>query len=424
LVFGLTALSVYLAGFKYVGGADTAPNELLPIAVLQQGRLDFNEFFGADAALPRNYVRVNGRVVSFVPIVPGLLNVPVHVVASWLGMTAEPTVLAKWTCALVTAASVAMMYLALLNVCATWRGAAVMTGLYGFATCAWSVAANALWQHGPSLLFLSGALVFLLNPSSRWLPLAGFFLGLAVFNRPTNVVFALPLVVYVMAHQRARLPLFAVALAVPLIAMATYSQVYWGSILALGQGQGWKGTHGTLRTGFDGPLLPDLAGLLVSPGRGLFIFSPIFLFSVAGLAWVRTRAVYPYLAIGALAHLIVLAKWNIWWGGWSFGYRLLMEMIPALMVFLALAWEHIVVPKRAWRPAFLAAAALSVYIHGLGAYFYPSGWNGSPENVDVNPARVWQVRDTELSRCQSMLIKSVAKRAPAFLKPARVAARL
>jgi hypothetical protein len=77
-----------------------------------------------------------------------------------------------------------------------------------------------------------------------------------------------------------------------------------------------------------------------------------------------------------------------------------------------------------WRPAFLAAAALSVYIHGLGAYFYPSGWNGSPENVDVSAARVWQVRDNELGRCQSMLIRSVAKRAPAFLKPAHAASRV
>jgi hypothetical protein len=63
---------VYLAGFKYLGGADTVPNELLPITVLHERNRDFNEFFAPDGPLPRNYVRVNGRVVSFVPNVPGL----------------------------------------------------------------------------------------------------------------------------------------------------------------------------------------------------------------------------------------------------------------------------------------------------------------------------------------------------------------
>jgi len=264
---------------------------------------------------------------------------------------------------------------------------------------------------------LNPALVFLCSPQSRWLPLAGLFLRFAVFNRPTNVVFALPLTVYVAVHPRDRLLPFISAMAVPLIAMAIYSHVYWGSVLALGEGQRWEGTNGTLHAGFQGPLLENLAGLLFSPGRGLFIFSPIFLFSVAGLVWVRTRAVYPYLAVGALGHLIVLAKWNIWWGGWSFGYRMLIEMTPALIIFLALAWDHLIVRRRLWQPMFWAAATLSVYVHFLGAFFYPSGWNGSPEDVDANPRRVWQVHDTELSRCQAKLMRGLAKRAPLLLKP-------
>ena len=113
----------------------------------------------------------------------------------------------------------------------------------------------------------------------------------------------------------------------------------------------------------------------------------------------------------------VVAKWNIWWGGWSFGYRMLIEMTPALIIFLALAWDHLIVRRRFWQPMFWAAATLSVYVHFLGAFFYPSGWNGSPEDVDANPRRVWQVHDTELSRCQAKLMRGLAKRAPLFLKP-------
>jgi hypothetical protein len=405
LAAGLAFTTLYLLGMRYVGGGDTVASELLPLSLLVEGDLDFNEFTGSSVELPYYLARVGDRVVSFYSIVPGLMNVPSYAVASWLGIPASPRTLSKVTCAVVMGASAAAMYLVLLRVCSTRRDAALMTGLYGLATCAWSVGSTGLWQHGPSLLLLACALVCLLDSRSRSLPLAGLFLGVAIFNRPTNIVFGLPLSIYVARHHRDRFAWYVVALALPLAAMAAYSQSYWGSIWSLGQGHPW-GTHEQHGTGFRGALWPNLAGLLFSPGRGLFIYSPIFLFSIVGLCWVRVRPLYPYLVVGAIGHLVLHAKWSIWWGGHSFGYRMLIEMIPALMILLAIAWDRLIAVRGALRTILWATAVASVYVQLLGTYAYPSGWNSEPVDVDHAPGRLWDVWDTELGRCHVRLIRN------------------
>ncbi len=43
--------------------------------------------------------------------------------------------------------------------------------------------------------------------------------------------------------------------------------------------------------------------------------------------------------------------------------------------------------------------AFSIGVHGIGAFCYPSTWNQLPANVDLHHERLWDWRDTELSRC-------------------------
>jgi hypothetical protein len=48
--------------------------------------------------------------------------------------------------------------------------------------------------------------------------------------------------------------------------------------------------------------------------------------------------------------------------------------------------------------AFWVFAAFSVYVNFLGAFFYPSGFDWEPDNIDFNPGRLWSL-DTEITRC-------------------------
>jgi len=407
LLMGVVAWCVYLDPGHYAETHDSVPNMLLPISILEEGNLYFDQFFKPDQEMPYFFARQNGHVVSFYPIVPGLLNVPAYWFAKrWLGWEWESnlTRLSKWTSATVAALSVTFMFLTLTAICTRLGNAVLLTALYAFATCCWSVAAQSLWQHGPSLLFLTAALALLVRPQSPWLPLAGFFLGMAVWNRPTNILFAAPVTLWLVVHHRdRRLIAFLLFAAIPAVLMAWYSCVYWGTPFAFGQGHRQTGVHGLHQTGFTGPFLPNLAGLLVSPARGLFVFSPIFLFSVPALAW-SIRAGKPttlcrYLAGGALLYLGLSALWTVWWGGHSFGYRLLIETVPVLVVGLAIAWEKLVCRHWWLQAVFWPAVIVSIYLHFLGARYYPSGWNmDSGRDVDQHTERLWDWRDTEWQR--------------------------
>src|SRR5690606_29499265 len=70
-----------------------------------------------------------------------------------------------------------------------------------------------------------------------------------------------------------------------------------------------------------------------SPSRGFFIFSPflLVLLVAAGIYWrkaTRQKAlIIPLITIPI--HFFVVSSWDFWWGGWSFGPRLIVDTMPA-----------------------------------------------------------------------------------------------
>lgn len=372
---------------RYVGSGDTEPAELLPVSILREGDLDFDEFV-ADGDLPYPYRRVNGRVVSAYPIVAGLLNVPVYAVGHVLGADpmARRHTLSLITASLLCAGASLFMYLALLRVFRGSRGRALAFALvFAFATAAWSVASRGMWPHAPSLFFLSAAMA-LLSSGGKGMAWSGLSLGLAVVNRPTNLLLALPLAIFVWRHGRQWFLAFVGLAVLPAIAVALYSAGYLGDALAFGQDY--------RPGGFGGNVLSGLAGLLVSPSRGLLVFSPFFLFSAAGavMAWRENDPLPRYLVAGTVLSLLLYARWGMWWGGASFGYRLLIELVPGLILLAAIAWRDLVAPRRALRVVFGALVLVSVFFHFLGAHVYPSRFN---ENLDFELGRLWDWRESE-----------------------------
>jgi len=105
-----------------------------------------------------------------------------------------------------------------------------------------------------------------------------------------------------------------------------------------------------------------------------------------------------FLAAATILNIVIFSKWTIWWGGHSFGYRMLIEIIPALTVFLAVAWHRWF--SRRWYGIvlFLLLLLPSLFIHYLGFRYYPSDWNVNPINTDFAKERMWDWQDTELTR--------------------------
>jgi hypothetical protein len=387
-------LVVYLAGLRPLGSGDTRPAELLPVALLEGRGFDLATLIDPAEKYPYWYHRVGNRLVSSYPVLPGLLNVPVFAAAraGGLDILANRERLSLITASLLCALSAFFLFRVLERIDLQRRGALALTLLYAFGTCMWGVASRAMFQHGPSVFLLTAAIWLLLRGDRASAAASGLLLSLAVVNRPSNALIAVPLVLFVWRHRRAALPPFAALAAVPAVLLAAYASAYLGTPFSTGY---WNPIPEVAN--FRGNPLVGFAGLLVSPSRGLFVFSPFLLFAVAGAAIAIRHPVRcpiaPYLAAGSLLLVLLYAKWSIWWAGHTFGYRFLIEALPGAMVLVAIAWGRIRT-RPAWRAVFLACCAWSVFVQALGVRYQPTGFN---QRMDQDPSLLWSVRDSEIA---------------------------
>ncbi|GEM_PF-3430615 len=173
----------------------------------------------------------------------------------------------------------------------------------------------------------------------RWLMVAGTALGLAVFARERSAIMIPPFVLYVWLYHRRMLWRGWVAFFAPL--------VIFGLIIG---GLNWSRFGSPLtfsfsilqHTSFTTPLMLGLYGLLISPGKGLLLYNPIAWAGLIGLTIMfRTRRREAILfALIVLAELLFFAVYEFWTGGWNWGPRYLMPVLP-LLVLTAGEWVHL-----------------------------------------------------------------------------------
>lgn len=122
---------------------------------------------------------------------------------------------------------------------------------------------------------------------------------------------------------------------------------------------------------FSAPWLFGIAGLLVGPARGFFWYSPILLIGIFGLRWFwqQSRWLTATLALLSLVYLLLYGKWYMWHGGYSWGPRFLVPLLPLLVLFVGPAWDQFMRQAR-WgvggRILFGGLLALSVTVQVLG----------------------------------------------------------
>src|SRR5262249_27362286 len=143
-------------------------------------------------------------------------------------------------------------------------------------------------------------------------------------------------------------------------------------------------------TSFTAPDPLRFLGLLMSPSRGLFIFTPAALLAVPGLIdWRRHRAPWSaFLAAGVFGYLALYTCFWGWWGGLTYGPRFLIDVLPALTLCAVPTIERL--QTAAWgRAVMLLLVGCSVLIQAVGAYCDYDTWNHFPVSVDQHHERVW-----------------------------------
>lgn len=330
----------------------------------------------------------SGHVVTGTPTASSVLAVPAVAAFALAGVDAGD--FGAWleagmlTAALAGAATVALLFV-LLTRLTTRPRALLISATYAWGTIAWGVNGQALWQHGGVALALTVALLALVD---RKLALAGVALTAMAAFRLTTPFIALCLLPLVGRRPRdwGRFLLGAVPL--PLV-LAAYNIAAFGSPLKQGYGTGhlMSSLHVSRR------ILDGAPVLLLGPGRGLFVYSPVLLFAVVGAIRGRRVGLYRACTAAIVLYLLVTANLEIWWGGETFGPRRLGDVLPLFAVLLVPALD--VLARPLWRTVFAVALAWSVFVELLAAAAWlPDDWFGTHDLFKVSTW--WNPWDNEI----------------------------
>lgn len=397
---------IYLSNLRVVGAADSFPTRRLPFSILLEGNLDLDEFTWEP--LPNGhepyYLRFRGaHVYSASPLATPLVITPLYVIPAWVishyGISYDDVrarvimvIMARFSAATMSALSAVILFLVLCRL-TTRRWAIALALTYALGTTTWAISSQALWPHALAQLCLAVlcSLFLVPRPSRAGLVAAGLVVSLAVVNRPPMIVFALLALWFVWREHRAQLLSFA---ALPAIAGA----LLIGSNLVLYRS--FTGGYGISLEQFSGSLWEGVPGLLVSPNRGLLVYTPIMAFAFLGAVRVWRTGVHPwlrYLTIGVALHVLLYGSFTEWWAGYTYGPRYLTDVLPALCLFLVYGW----IPFRR-RPfvhglaCFLVAYGVAVQI--IGVYCADDDWNRRPMPLELRPSRVWDWDDLQIVR--------------------------
>src|SRR5207245_1467424 len=222
-------------------------------------------------------------------------------------------------------------------------------------TTVWSTG-QAVWQHPLAVLGVCAALVCIVRAQddAAWAGRAGLPLALAGAARYADIVLVGVLAVAIAVRWPRRLPLLILWAAPVVLAVLAYHQVYFGSPLR----------QGLAADRFSAPWGEGQLGLLMSPAKGLLVFTPVVIMAAAGLVrafrqgdrWLASAC-----GAAALAHWVLVGRWAEWHGGESWGPRLMTDALPLLFLFLPEGYD--LAPRLT-----AALAALSVAVQALGAF--------------------------------------------------------
>jgi hypothetical protein len=406
LVF-LLVFAIYVS--SPVTQTDTDPRWSVHVAesIIREGNLDLDEYRSIIPAGDYRVLTFENHIYPYSPIGTSLLAVPFvylyHIVESGAKVEQFYALAEVVIASLVTALTAAVLYL-IARFSLDVKRSLLVSFIFAFCTSAWSTASRALLQHGPSMLALTLTLYLILLARKKpyVVQFAGIPLAYSYIIRPTNGISIILLTLFILWQYKRYSLLYLLWSAAVIVPFFLYNWSVYHSLLAP--------YYYSQRLGIHPRLVEALVGNWINPARGLFVFSPICLFSlygtfckIKGLSsdW-RDGLLGCFLICAVLLHWIAISLFPHWYGGWSYGPRLFSDMVPYLIYLLMPVIPLVTHSKESSAPirvAFACFIGISLFIHYRGATDNATQmWNALPVNVDVEPSRLWNWQDPPFLR--------------------------
>ena len=407
LLIGAFCLLIYNANMRLIGAGDSYPARYLPFGLWRYHtlRLDPIETIVSQGkkieAPPGSHLppvdqrahaywmlwSTDGHKISLYPVTLSMLLAPLYAPAVWylnvkgwdqwrLDWVAR--IMEKLSASLIAATSAALFYL-LLRRRAAPRLALLVTFAYALGTNTWMIGSQALWQHGMTELLIVGVLLAITGScSARAVVMAGLLCGLIACNRPPDSLLAAALGLYGLWWAGRKAPLLVGAALVPGILLLAYN---FGITGHWAGGYGLGGKIKFLRYNATTGVL----GLLFSPARGLFVYSPFLLFVpiFARRIWRERDRRFLTVAMG-VAFVLLIATYaeTDWRQGFTWGPRWLTSALPMLVwmlppVFDTLRWFG--------RSVFVATCLIAVALQAIGAFWYTGASDAVLYAIELGP---------------------------------------
>ena len=424
VVLGALLLFVYLINGRELGNDDTFSATLLPLNILRgEGIYLENKYHPKGmkpSEIPYIWIWSRRHVVPLYPVAPALVALPLVAPQVALRDFIRPgwdrdrvlairmsRVMVKRSMAMLVALTGVILHRVLLSLKLRRTAlAAVLAACLG--SDLWTVGSQAAWQHAPAAFSLITAIALLISkPISRSkLILAGLATASLVACRLMDIVFAVAIIAWFVWNDWRALLWFLPAPILGGLALLGYNVWFFNSIVG---GQARIEQYHIILHGVSGiwssDLLDGFCGTLFSPNRGLLVFSPWVAVALATLAVPSVRqklaahSLISVLIASLIPYLMILSKYSVWWGGHCFGPRYWTDAIPLFAILLAIGLEGALARPRALASISAITVVFSIAVQIVGAFCSPSTWNSRPLNVDLNHNRLWDWRDSELSRC-------------------------
>lgn len=380
-------------------GSDPLLSLFVSQAIIERGTIRLNSYYEEDPTFFYHFEQQTihqGRHLYYrYPTGPSLLAIPLVWIALRIGwdMREIPRnmVIQRILASIVSASTFFVMGLIAFSYLPAKEGMVITTVTF-LGSSLISTLGVAFWNMGPTVLFISLALLIIARYENKQEPhINGFIVGLLLFAaylcRPSAAIFILVIFGYLFFRNKTALYQTVGVSFGAFLLFLIFSKLEYGN---------WLPYYYASSSWFhSSDIITPLYGLTFGPSRGLFIFSPFFLIIVLGALYyfreLRYQPLFWACAVWIVFQTITVATTRQWWGGFSFGPRLLTDSLPALFIMTLILWQTVRLQfvfrnRLFWGGVYITLGMVGILINtGQGLFGIKANqWNAYP-NIDHYP---------------------------------------